>query len=401
VNQLVAGEAGLRVEVIRNPAAWDDLEPEYDELFEASPTASPPLHRDWLRSWWRIYAGRDAGLRVVTVRRGGGLVGALPLYLRGGGVSTLGVGVRRLGFLSTGEPRAESTWAEYLDLLHAPGEADACLDQALAALRGSEAGRWDVLEFRDIAASSPLLRWRGLREAGLRASASSRGESPVADLSGGFESYLGRLSPGTRQQARRLLRAVETEGLSLELAATPDEADRYFDQLVELHQARWAEAGRPGCFASRRFSEFHRTLSRLWVPEGRAVLARLARDGVPVAVLYGFPNRAKFDFYQSGVVLAGTGRLRSPGVAAHLALMQYLASRGIEAYDFLRGASEYKARLATDSIPLARLRVTRPGVRSAADGMGEWAIGLARSMIRDRSVPAHGSRPGRGGTAGE
>ena len=67
----------------------------------------------------------------------------------------------------------------------------------------------------------------------------------------------------------------------------------------------------------------------------------------PVAVLYGFVNGSRFDFYQSGVRRDVTGRLRSPGNLAHLRLMQTLAERGVTAYDFLHGISSYKERLAT------------------------------------------------------
>ena len=34
---------GLQVDVLDDVASWDALEPEWGELFETSPTASPPL----------------------------------------------------------------------------------------------------------------------------------------------------------------------------------------------------------------------------------------------------------------------------------------------------------------------------------------------------------------------
>ena len=136
----VTGE--LQVDVLDDVASWDALEPEWGELFEASPTASPPLRWEWLRQWWRVYGpvygGR--GLRIVTVRRGGHLIGALPLYLHIGHRSP--VWAHYLGFLSTGESRSGATWPEYLDLLHAPGEARTCLDAMLPALLDPAVGRW-------------------------------------------------------------------------------------------------------------------------------------------------------------------------------------------------------------------------------------------------------------------
>ena len=291
---------GLQVDVLDDVASWDALEMEWGKLFEASPTASPPLRWEWLRQWWRVYGPVHGvrGLRIVTVRRGGHLIGALPLYLHIGRWSP--VWASYLGFLSTGESRSEATCPEYLDLLHAPGEARTCLDAILPALLDPEVGRWDILDLCDIDWGSPLLAWRDQAPRDIRVVVIPRGACPVADLSGGFEAYLGRLSAHARQHARRMLRAVESTGTRFEVASTPSDAAQFFDQLVRLHQARWNSSGGPGCFSAHRFTEFHRTLAELWVPTGKAILARLARDGESLVVLYGFINGTKYDEYQSG-----------------------------------------------------------------------------------------------------
>ena len=154
---LTSQTRGLQVDISDDVAYWDALELEWGELFEASPTASPPLRWEWLRQWWRVYGpvygGR--GLRIVTVRRGVHLIGALPLYLHIGRRSPLWA--HHLGFLSTGESQSEAIWPDYLDLLHAPGEARTCLDAILPALLDPAVGRWDILDLCDIGGGSPLL----------------------------------------------------------------------------------------------------------------------------------------------------------------------------------------------------------------------------------------------------
>jgi len=342
-----------------------------------------------------------AGLRACLRRPGvadrdcahGHLIGALPLYLHIGHRSP--VWAHYLGFLSTGESRSEATYPEYLDLLHAPGEARTCLDAILPALLDPAVGRWDILDLCDIGGGSPLLAWRDQAPRGVRVVVIPRGACPVADLSGGFEAYLGRLSANARQQARRMLRAVESTGIRFEVASTPSDAAQFFDQLVRLHQARWNSSGRPGCFSAHRFTEFHRTLAELWVPTGKAILARLARDGELLAVIYGFINGTKFDFYQSGVDFRAAGRVKSPGIAAHLALMRYLADRGIMGYDFLRGSLEYKDRWSTTCNSLVRLRLVRPGFRAVADEAFEASLRATRWVSQEvrRALAATG-KPG-------
>ena len=362
---------------------WDALRPQWKALYAASPYASPPLDFDWLRLWWRVYgpAYGPGGLQIVTVWRRTELIGALPLYQgrRGGALA-----VRHLRFLSTGEAEHEETCPDYLNTLCRTGDEEVCSDAVWNCV-GQMA--WDHLELLDLPEESPLVR-SAARPA--RARTVPRGTCPVADLTGGFETYLGRLSANSRQQARRIIREGQRAAATFELAAA-DQASEAFDDLVRLHQARWTAEGKPGVFAASRFTTFHRELVRQWLPAGRAVLARLSVAGEPAAVLYGFVNGSRFEFYQSGVKRDADGRLRSPGQLAHLLLMQALAERGITAYDFLRGASSYKKRLATCENRLVGVQLWRPTFRAATGRSVRIVARVTRRSLRSL-LPASANR---------
>jgi peptidoglycan/xylan/chitin deacetylase (PgdA/CDA1 family)/CelD/BcsL family acetyltransferase involved in cellulose biosynthesis len=390
--------------VIRDVWEWDRLEPEWDKLFAHSPAASPPLQFRWLREWWQVYGpvygdgGR--GLRVIVVRKDGRFIGALPLYEQHAGIGPLTV--RRLGFISTGEAEFEETCPENLDLLYAPGERAACL-QAISPVLNSEEVRWDELDLMDIPGDSSLLGLADDFREECRATIEPRGACAIADIAGGLDAYFSRLSANSRQHCRRLLRRAQRAGATMEVATTTEDAAEYFEQLVALHQCRWTQAGQPGCFAAERFTRFHRALAQEWVPAGRAVLARLVAGGEPLAVIYGFITGAKFDFYQSGVRIDGpgaTGRnspdpVASSGIVAFLLLMEHLAGRGVELFDFLRanGDSSYKHRLSTHSRPLCRLTLARPTVRrSAMTALHTVGRAVNRARRRPKSAampPAH------------
>ena len=364
--------------VIHEEVEWDAIREDWNTLYASSPYSSAPLDFVWLRGWWRVYGtlyGRG-GLRVVTVWRGSRLVGALPLYL-GCGVGG-SFGGRHLRFISTGEAEHEETCPDYLNLLCLPGEESACVNAMW-----DEVGRmaWDRLEFLDLAEGSPMLRGRTVPRT---VRPFSRGSCPVSDLVGGFEAYLQRLSSNVRQQSRRLLR--EGAGAHFELIGV-EQAAAVFNQLVKLHQERWTSDGKLGVFAAPRFVEFHRNLVAEWLPVGRAVLARLSVAGDPVAVLYGFVTGQKFDFYQSGVRRETAGPLRSPGNLAHLLLMRALTERGVTAYDFLRGSSSYKQRLATRENHLVGVRIWRSTLRAASHRLIQFAGRVAGK--RQRLMRSH------------
>ena len=356
----------ITTRVIHAETEWDAIREDWTDLYASSPYSSSSLDFVWLRGWWRAYGTRygAGGLRVITVWRDSRLVGAIPLYVgRGAGGS---FGGRHLRFISTGEAEQEETCPEYLNLLCLPGEEGNCAD----AIWG-EVGRmdWDHLEFLDLTEDSPLLRARALPG---EARAFSRGSCPVADLASGFEAYLGRLSSNTRQQARRLMREGERAGAQFEIVDA-EQAAGAFEDLVRLHQERWTLDGKPGVFAAPQFIHFHRNLIKEWLPGGRAVLARLSFAREPVVVLYGFVTGKKFDFYQSGMQRETVGPLRSPGNLAHLLLMRALSENGVTAYDFLRGSSSYKQRLATRENKLVGVRIWRPTLRAAVYRSGQLA----------------------------
>jgi CelD/BcsL family acetyltransferase involved in cellulose biosynthesis len=385
--------ASATVEIITTATALDALEPEWAQLFAASPAASPPLHWDWVREWWRIYGpiygqgGR--GLRLFTVRRDGRLIGILPLYRRNFWRDEF-LEPRRLLFLSAGEAPGDRTEGEYQDLLCLPDEGPACLAAIQEALLDGQAGPWDLLSLSYVAETSSLHPWvAGMAKRGLEVVVGEQRQYPIANLTEGYEAYVARLSYQSRRQVRYQVRAAAKDGLVLEIATNPKETDQFFDDLSRLHQQHWTARGKPGSFASKRFTAFHRMLCRKHVPTGFAVLARLRAAEEVLAVLYGFVVRDKFNLYQSGRACDHGGHVASPGTAAHLLLMPQLLDRGVSKYDFLAGAAFYKDRLSTEHQSFRNIQVWNPTWRVMARTVYG---GLKRRAIR--LVPGWGSRNG-------
>jgi CelD/BcsL family acetyltransferase involved in cellulose biosynthesis len=364
--------------VIEDEAGWDAIARDWAFL-HARARAATPLDRVWLRTWWRVYrsAFHEPALRIVTIWRSRELVGALPLFVHG--ESRRRFGVRHLRMLSTGEAEFEETCPDHLNLLALPGEEELCATHAWQAI---DRMSWDHLELLDLDDRSALLAGNVAPSTARRF---PRGTCPVADLTGGFESYLRRLSSNGRAQARRLLREGERACVQFEMVRGDCATDAFCD-LILLHQNRWERASKPGVFVAQRFVEFHRALLAKWTPTDRAVLARLSIASGPVAVLYGFVTGSTFEFYQSGVMLDAPG-LRSAGNLCHLLLMKALAERGIATYDFLRGAAAYKKRLATHETRLSGIEMWRPTLRTTALRSAQLALCAVRAACRRWSRP--------------
>jgi CelD/BcsL family acetyltransferase involved in cellulose biosynthesis len=361
---ITAAESRPSVKIVCCDAEWETLREDWNALYAASPGASTPLDFRWLRQWWTSYAGAltGAGLRIVTLWRGSELIGVLPLYVRRERLGPFAI--QRLGFLSTGEAEVEETCPDYLNLLCRAGEEAICSDAAWRAIEAMSFDHMELLNIPEGALVQSAAAPRGLIR-------NSRGACLIADLNGGFDAYLKRLSANSRQNARRLIREAERAGVQFELAEAA-QADEVFVDLIRLHQARWTANGQPGAFAAPRFVAFHRAMVSHWMRDRRVVLARMSLAKQPVAILYGFVTGTRFDFYQSGIRMNDSCPLRSPGTLAHLLLMRALVGRGITAYDFLSGSAPYKARLTTSATGLLEIGLWRTTVRSVLFRSAAW-----------------------------
>jgi len=351
----------ISIEVVRTMAALAALREQWTALFDAAHNASPPLHFDWIWKWLELrgkeFVDANDGLRVICCRCNGKLIAALPLYQRR--PLRLADGGKQLRFISTGEREQDELCPDYMDMLCLDEGKEQCADLVWGAICGDMKDSYDRLEFSDVADDSVFVKWARASGAASDLQIIPRGVCPIADLTGGFDAYLSRLSSNSRQQIRRLLRAAKQAGVTMECAATVDQACDLFDEMIELHQKRWTAAGERGCFASASFTEFHRQLIRDWLGSGRVVLTRIRLENQTLAVKYGFRNGSKFDFYQSGVRMDEDCPIRSPGIVSFMMLMQHLIEHGVVTFDFLRGSSNYKQRLATSAQPLVSVRRVR------------------------------------------
>lgn len=367
------------------------LEPEWIQLSRANPQlVTGPT---WARSWWRVY-GSTGGrrLRTLAVRdAAGSLVGLWPLLSR----VTLEKGAvpfRRLEMLGSGERREDEVCSDYLAPLVRPDLRQPVAAAMVDALADGKAGRFDDLLVPDMPAEDPVVRdlAEALGARGFDVVLEPSGHCPFVTLPGSWEAYLATLDGDRRYFVKRSLRDFEAwaakRPVELARVASELELDAGLRTLVTLHEGRWASGG---VFQSALFSSFHRHVMRemLRGDEGRLDLLVLRVGGEPVAAVYDLVVGNKTYFYQSGRRTDLPSKVR-PGIVIHALAMQRAIAEGQREYDFMKGDSQYKQKLATGAHPLVRLRAVAPStVARAKDGLLRGATDLARRLRARRAAP--------------
>lgn len=309
----------------------------------------------WTGTWLRHY-GDAVPHEFAVVRHDGDILAVALLTRSARRVAGLPL-VRRLHLGTAGEP-GRGVWVERNGLL----AADVDRPRAAAALLEAlvRRGGWDELRLDGFVPehAADLVAAAGPGAAEVR-----REASPVRRLREAREAGadgLAALAPGTRRRVRQGLRLLD--GAQTEIAADAEQAARFFDELVALHEARWS----PGVFSDPRVLGFHRDLIAEAGGTDPVWISRTAAAEGTIGCLYGFlerePAGAAALFYQSGLARFEQNRVR-PGLIAHAGLIGALLERDVDLVDYLAGDSRYKRELSDGERELVWARVGGAGPR--------------------------------------
>lgn len=344
----------LIVNVIEDPAGFERLQPEWNELLQASAANCLFLTWEWLYTWWKhLSEGRK--LCLITVRSGGELVAIAPLAVRPRKLTRL-LPFHSVTFLGTG-----SVGSNYLDVIIRRGKEH----EALRALADHLAYGKLMLELAELKRSTCFAAQLGaeLRQRDWSHSEAKVTICPFIDLSDhSMESYLATLGSKNRGDLQRRLRNLTKQfDVRFEQALSEEKRREALTLLFALHNLRWRDRGGSAAFHTLRLLSFHEELSRLALERGWLRLFVLYLDGKPAGARYGFRYHRTFYSYQSGFD-PSYGRHGLGLIAALLAIESAIAE-GAEEYDLLAGTEEYKFRLAREIRELGRLDLYPPGAR--------------------------------------
>lgn len=179
---------------------------------------------------------------------------------------------------------------------------------------------------------------------------------PLLALPRSEEALLFSLAKKFRWTLRTAQREAQKGGVEVRVigeSSSTTEKLRALSTLRALHQARCQATGRRSRFLTPPSERFHAALVEQTAPTAPLLWVELTREKRVIASIYGFSDRARFWFYQSGFDIAEDNS--SLGALAIFETVKYLIGTAHRELDFLRGRDRYKDKWTKVSVRDTRL----------------------------------------------
>jgi CelD/BcsL family acetyltransferase involved in cellulose biosynthesis len=297
-------------EVITEIEKLEALETDWLELCRKE-NVTPFQTPMWLLPWWHNFGSND--LAVIVSRSGGEVDAIAALYILRDDDSDESLGM----FLGTGI-------SDYLDVI---GDASLIIGE-MATLN---CHLWDLQQLRP---SSSMLRVP--LPDGFSDNVEDQEPCPVLPLTT-FEA-LG--STHFQKKLRYYRRQLDRMGEVRVETPTAETLDDLLTSFFELHAARWRRRDLPGVLADDTTQQFHRDAARRMLGAGMLRMYAIRCDDRVVAVFYGFALNGIVYYYLSGYDPELEKLSIGTILVAHA--VEEAVREGATAFDFLRGAEEYK-----------------------------------------------------------
>lgn len=301
---------------------------------------------EWLTTWWK-YFGKNKKLMILIAKQNGRTNGIAPLMYSVHKMFVLRQG--KIEFIGTPD-------SDYADFILAE-KGEECIRLFIEYVNNLT-DKWKCIELSDIPENSqsiPILRK-------ISRNVKLIHKCPYASLPKSYDVFLKSLSHNLRYDLHRSSRRLEKDGYEVNFADHSDSQsfNKGMRLFFELHQKRWTSKGFSGVYAEEKYRNFHLEIAESFSRKGWLGLHSLELSDKPVCVLYGFRYRSKYYSYLSGLDPAyyrySVGKL----LFAHV--ISQCIDQGLNEFDFMRGAEEYKDRWNTITRWNGQAILTRKGI---------------------------------------
>jgi CelD/BcsL family acetyltransferase involved in cellulose biosynthesis len=312
--------ADLAAEWLTEPSELAAIGGEWDALLPAD--ARPFDLHCWYLAWWQAF-GSAGELRVCVVRRGGGLVGVLPLWQQG----------RELRALANGH-------SPVFRPLAADEEASAAL---LAAVEAERASR---TELPSLPQGDPCLEALEGDASTLHWSLEPAYASPIVDTSGDFDAWRQeskkRWGAPLERFRRKMDRDFEAE---FSIVEPPSDLERELGDGFAVEASGWKGEAGTAILSSPETEAFYRKIAEAFAARDELRLSRIVLDGQTAAFDFCLLHRGRLYLLKTG--FDERYRKLAPGLVMRLSIVERCFELGLQAHELLGEESEWKAKFAT------------------------------------------------------
>lgn len=321
---------------------------------------------EWMSNWWDLY-GTDLSpnapsrqLYIVSIHDDcGDMIAVAPWFIEY--TASLGWVIR---FLGTGE-----VCSEYLSILcHRDREREVaklladfvCHDRPSLGdwLHGEEVPRWDQFQLEGIDARDRTISLFAaeMKKHGKTVEYLAQHNCWRLQLPNHWDDLVKAVPKSQRKHLRRAHdRLEDTDNFRVVTVEGPQEFERGFEILTQLHEARWHDQGHEGCFSSETFHQFHQRVAASLLEHEKLRLFWVEYQGKPIACEYQLLGNGVVHLYQGG--LDPEYLSLEPGRLAVVAGVCWAIDHGFTHMDFLRGDEPYKARWGAQPRAAVQLRI--------------------------------------------
>lgn len=292
----------------------DGLEPEWERLV-ARTGMHPFMRPGWLSAWHEAFG--VGPLEIFVARRGGELVGVLPLQRGRGALVSL------------------SNW-------HTPEFEPVCVDDAVArelvAAATLRASRRVDIGFLPRSGSGQRLVGEEVQTRA-RCLVRTIERSPYVQLEGDWESYDAALPGKRRADLRRRRRRLDDIG-EVTMAREEEDLERLLAEGFEVEASGWKGQRQTAIAAQPVVRRFYERIARWAAEEGLLALWFLRIDGRPAAFAFCLADARAH--YVLKIGFDNEFSRHAPGLVLTREMIRSAFQAGLSSYEFLGAEDKYK-----------------------------------------------------------
>lgn len=309
VQQSIRGRSGFPIS--------SPLLREWDELAQHS-RAAPFLYPGWIESWWRAFGTGDLDIR--TLRRGGHLVGVLPMARNRRALeSAANYHTPEFGILAED---SEATLGLTRDLFgHKPAHLSlTSLDPAAETIDACQCVA---------------------QEAGYTVVIRAYQRCLYIDLTGSWDEYESGLGLNLLRNLRRARKRLEHEStLSVEIVHGGERLDELLHSAFSVEASGWKGAARTAIESHPRTLDFYTDVARWAAARGMLRLYFLRHGHRPLAMYFALEHEGVCNLLKGGY--DPNYRRYSPGNLLMHSVIQDCFAKGLTRIEFNGDAEPYK-----------------------------------------------------------